>query len=243
MAKKADGKAAEKAPILTAVPEWADAGAIGELVGLSERRIQQLTRSGVLEAEAPPGRKARKYRTCLSPSKNMRASLAAMGYESGQALLESKGLQGALEALKDSVNGDELSSSVEAQTAVLAMAGTQAGNLTSKTAEMYQAAGAADLAFRRQTDTLQYTIQTVKNLGRNFLTQLGTSMLSAWRRRPCRSCKVPWRPPEAMWKSLSSRRRKMPRAGYGKTGRQFWPWPPASERLWRRTARPWACIR
>ena len=64
MAKKAGGAPAEKAPILTAIPEWADAGAIGDLVGLSERRIQQLTRSGVLEAEAPPGRKARKYRTC-----------------------------------------------------------------------------------------------------------------------------------------------------------------------------------
>ena len=63
MAKKAGGASAEKALILTAVPEWADAGAIGELVGLSERRIQQLTRSGVLEAEAPPGRRARKYRT------------------------------------------------------------------------------------------------------------------------------------------------------------------------------------
>ena len=55
----------------------------------------------------------------LSPSKNMQAALASMGYESGQALLESKGLQGALDALKDSVHGDELAcaglfSSVEA---------------------------------------------------------------------------------------------------------------------------------
>lgn len=64
MAKKAGKASEEKAAILTAIPEWADAGAIGELVGLSERRIQQLTRSGVLETEAPPGRKARKYRTC-----------------------------------------------------------------------------------------------------------------------------------------------------------------------------------
>lgn len=59
----------EKAEILTAVPEWADAGAIGNLVGLSERRIQQLTRSGVLENETPPGRKARKYRTCQTIQK------------------------------------------------------------------------------------------------------------------------------------------------------------------------------
>lgn len=64
MAEKPGRPPAEKAAILTAVPGWADAGAIGELVGLSERRIQQLARSGVLEAEAPPGRKAKKYPTC-----------------------------------------------------------------------------------------------------------------------------------------------------------------------------------
>ncbi len=118
----------------------------------------------------------------LSPSKNMQAALASMGYESGQALLESKGLQGALDALKNSVHGDELAfaglfSSVEAQTAVLAMAGTQSANLASKTAEMYEAAGAADIAFQRQTGTMKYTIQTIKNMGKNFLTQIGTNIL------------------------------------------------------------------
>ena len=118
----------------------------------------------------------------LSPSKNMNEALQSMGYESGQALLESEGLQGALEALKKSVGGNELAfaglfSSVEAQTAVLAMAGTQAENLTSKTAEMYEATGAANTAFGRQTDTLAYDIQMIKNLGANFLTELGTNIL------------------------------------------------------------------
>lgn len=118
----------------------------------------------------------------LSPSKNMQAALKNMGYESGQALLESKGLQGSLDALKDAVGGNELAfaglfSSVEAQTAVLAMAGNQAENLTSKTAEMYEATGAANTAFERQTNTLAYDIQMIKNLGANFLTQLGTNIL------------------------------------------------------------------
>lgn len=118
----------------------------------------------------------------LSPSAAMTEALSSLGYESGQALLESKGLQGALDLLKGSVNGDELAfaklfSSVEAQTAVLAMAGTQADNLTQKTAEMYEATGAADAAFERQTDTLEYTIASIKNLGQNFLTELGTNIL------------------------------------------------------------------
>ena len=91
-------------------------------------------------------------------------------------------LQGALEALKGAVNNDELAfaglfSSVEAQTAVLAMAGNQADNLTSKTAEMYEATEAANAAFAKQTDTLAYDIQMIKNLGANFLTQLGTNIL------------------------------------------------------------------
>ena len=118
----------------------------------------------------------------LSPSKNMTAALESLGYESGQALLESEGLQGALEALKGAVNNDELAfaglfSSVEAQTAVLAMAGNQSENLASKTAEMYEAVGAANAAFEKQTDTLAYDIQMIKNLGANFLVQLGTNIL------------------------------------------------------------------
>lgn len=118
----------------------------------------------------------------LSPTKDMQKALKKLGYASGQELLESKGLQGALEALKGTVKGDELAfakmfSSVEAQTAVLAMTGTQADNLTSKTAEMYEATGAANTAFERQTDTLAYDIQMIKNLGSNFLTELGRNIL------------------------------------------------------------------
>lgn len=69
-----------------------------------------------------------------------------MGYENGQVAIESLGLQGALDALKESVNGDELAfagmfSSVEAKTAVLALAGAQSEDFTNKTKEMYSATG------------------------------------------------------------------------------------------------------
>lgn len=65
-AKKGSHKSSvEQAPaILTIIPDWADAAAIGMLVGLSDRQIQNLTRSGVLTKETPPGRKVQKYRTC-----------------------------------------------------------------------------------------------------------------------------------------------------------------------------------
>jgi len=66
MARKSDGKSVEKAPILTAIPGWADAKAIAQLVGCSERMIQIRARSGDLRTEVPPGHKARKYPTCES---------------------------------------------------------------------------------------------------------------------------------------------------------------------------------
>ena len=105
-----------------------------------------------------------------------------MGYESGQAMLDALGLQGSLIALKNSVDGNDVAFSdffgdVTAKTAVLSLAGSQAENFASKTAEMYEATGAANTAFERQTNNLKYDIRMIKNLGANFLTQLGTNIL------------------------------------------------------------------
>lgn len=47
-------------------PEFANATAIGKLLGKTGRRIQQLTQDGVLETEIPPGGGVRKYRTCAT---------------------------------------------------------------------------------------------------------------------------------------------------------------------------------
>lgn len=111
----------------------------------------------------------------LSPSTAMQKSLEAMGYKSGKALLESEGLQGALEKLKGSVGGDELAfaklfTSVEAQNAVLALAGTQADNFTEKTKQMYEATGAAEKAYITATDSpmakLERAKTNISNLGK-----------------------------------------------------------------------------
>lgn len=116
MPKKLNAAPVEKPAILTAIPDWADAGAIGELVGLSERRIQQLTRSGVLETEVPPGRKARKYRTCKAVQKYIAhvrqkaqddakdvAELEELGLKKLRAEVELKESQGELHRLKTAI--------------------------------------------------------------------------------------------------------------------------------------------
>ena len=110
----------------------------------------------------------------LSPSTNMAKSLEKLGYATGKDLLESKGLQGALDLLKESVGGNELEfaklfSSVEAQTAVLSLAGEQADNFRNKTTQMYEAGGAAQSAFEKATNTTAAKIERAKtalsNLG------------------------------------------------------------------------------
>lgn len=118
----------------------------------------------------------------LSPSNEMAKSLKALGYESGAAALEQEGLDGMLKKLKDSVNGDEVAfanlfSSVEAKNAVLALAGNQAENFTTKTAAMVTASGAAEAAFKTQTASVSEMIGKVKNAGSVMLTSLGEKAL------------------------------------------------------------------
>ncbi len=118
----------------------------------------------------------------MSPTDGMTKALKSLGYENANVALESLGLQGTLEALGGTVNGDtqalaKMFSSVEAQTAILALSGAQAGNFVEKTAAMYEASGATEAAFAKQTDTLEYTIKSIKNLGKNFMTSVGRTIL------------------------------------------------------------------
>lgn len=118
----------------------------------------------------------------MSPTDDMTKALKSLGYENANVALESLGLQGTLEALGGTVGGDtqalaKLFSSVEAQTAILSLAGEQAEAFSTKTAAMYEAAGITDKAFATQTDTLEYTIQAIKNLGANFMTSIGQTIL------------------------------------------------------------------
>lgn len=114
----------------------------------------------------------------MSPSEGMGKALEELGYSSGSAAIESLGLQGTLEALSTTVDGDnqqlaKLFSSVEAQTAVLALAGSQAQNFSDKTKAMYEATGATSRAFDAQTNNLDNVKSSLKNLGKNFMTEIG----------------------------------------------------------------------
>ena len=173
----------------TSFPELASS--IGKVVPLaSALGVQQeelygtfATLTGVTGSTAEV---ATQYKSVLSglmsPSKSMDAALSKIGYSTADAAIKSLGFQGTLEALMGTVGGDtqamaKLFSSVEAQTAILALCGEQSSTYAEKTAEMYNATGAADEAFARQTDNLDYKIQKLTNRFQNFLTKAGLKLL------------------------------------------------------------------
>jgi len=118
----------------------------------------------------------------LDPSAQMAKAIRRAGYASGQAMIESEGLQGTLEILKEQAGGNELAfaelfGSIEAKNAVLALTGAQADAFTQKTLAMYEATGAANDAFAVQTDNVSSLMGKLKNLGNNMLTSVGLEVL------------------------------------------------------------------
>lgn len=120
----------------------------------------------------------------MQPSKEMQSALESIGYQNGQTAIESLGLQGALDALKGSVNNDEIAfsslfGSVEAKSAVLALTGAQAEDFTKKTNAMKDATGATEEAFNKQMNTFDSVKERIKTLAETAQIQLGTAFLPA----------------------------------------------------------------
>ncbi len=118
----------------------------------------------------------------LQPTTAMSGKIKELGYENGQAMIESLGLQGTLDKLKESVGGNEIAfselfGSVEAKNAVLALTGAQAENFTEKTNAMKEAVGATDEAFKRQTDNVKSNFAKLKNTFDVMMISLGERFL------------------------------------------------------------------
>lgn len=118
----------------------------------------------------------------LQPTTKMASKISELGYENGQAMIESLGLQGTLEKLKESVGGNEIAfselfGSVEAKNAVLALTGAQAENFTEKTNAMKDAVGATDEAFKKQTDNVKANWEKLKNHFDVMMISLGEKFL------------------------------------------------------------------
>ncbi len=94
-----------------------------------------------------------------SPSADMIKLLKKTGFESGKAVIEQKGLQGAIEfvtreATKSKLPLQRYIGSIEGQTLALALTGSQTDVYKEKLKAMQDASGAAEGAFATQTDTI-----------------------------------------------------------------------------------------
>ena len=118
----------------------------------------------------------------MKPTDQMAQAMKNLGYENGQTMIETLGLGGTLDALKESVNGNEtelsnMFGSIEAVGAVLALTGSQAENFAMKTAEMQAAAGATDEAFKIMSETFKGTFDRITQAMKIMMIDLGEKLL------------------------------------------------------------------
>lgn len=118
----------------------------------------------------------------MTPSKQLTDTINGLGYESANAMLDQLGLIGTLDKLTAACGDDKqavakLFSSVEAQTAILALAGAQTENWVQKTESMGDVAGATSKAFDVQTDNLQGKLDRMKQVFETFKIKVGNILI------------------------------------------------------------------
>ena len=118
----------------------------------------------------------------MTPSKALSEKIGELGYESANAMLDQLGLIGTLDKLTAACGDDKqavakLFSSVEAQTAILALAGSQTENWVQKTEAMAGAANATSNAFDKQTDNLQGKLDRMKQVFETFKIKVGNILI------------------------------------------------------------------
>ena len=118
----------------------------------------------------------------MTPSTALSAKISELGYESANVMLDQLGLIGTLDKLSAACGDDKqavakLFSSVEAQTAVLALAGSQTENWVQKTEAMAGAADATSNAFDKSTDNLQGKLDKMKQVFETFKIRVGNILI------------------------------------------------------------------
>ena len=118
----------------------------------------------------------------MTPSTALSAKIGELGYESASAMLDQLGLIGTLDKLSAACGDDKqavakLFSSVEAQTAVLALAGSQTENWVQKTEAMAGVADATSKAFDKATDNVQGKLDKMKQVFETFKIRVGNILI------------------------------------------------------------------
>jgi len=171
------------------------AGSMGDWVGMAAQvgvtaqegtaAIAAMTLAGISAGEAGTYL-SRMMQEFLQPSEKMTAKVKDMGYSSAKALLDAKGLGGAILELNKATGGNaeefsNLFGSIQALRGALAITSNEganyarvAGAITDKT----KRAGAAQDVYAVQAKTLSVQTQLFTNALGNFAIQVGTPLLA-----------------------------------------------------------------
>ena len=162
---------------------------IATQLGVSQEELFAVmaTATGVTGSAAEVSTQLRGALQALSaPTESMVEVFGQYGVASGDALLESLGLQGAMQAIIDAADasGKPLQSymgSIEGQTLALVLAGSQADTYGAKLAEMADASGSAALAFDVQQESVTALLNQVTQAGNVILVEIGQKALPVLR--------------------------------------------------------------
>lgn len=118
----------------------------------------------------------------LKPSADMTAIFNDLGYETAAAAIEAKGLQFALDAVRNQAGGDvgqmqKLLGSVEAVSAALGVTGENAEMFAGDLAAMQDAAGASDAAFEEMSKSFDHQMSVLQTTLKNLMITIGMELL------------------------------------------------------------------
>lgn len=172
----------------TTFPELA--GSIGKVVPLAENlKVSQEELFGVMATATGVTGNAAEVTTqfkgilqsLMAPTDSMTGLMKKLGYENGQAMMQSLGLQGTIDAITKAASdsGEPLQSyigSIEGQTLALALSGAQHDTFTEKLQAMNDVVGATDEAFEKVNNTTGAKFKNSLNKVKNAAIKLGDAL-------------------------------------------------------------------
>lgn len=143
--------------------------------------IAAMTAAGV-QTEMTMASLGQLLQNLLNPNKALTEALQELGYSSGLALLQAKGLAGALELLSKAIPREQLAEmigSVEGLRAVMVLTGSQGDRFKQMLQEISHSAGATDQAFKTIASTTGFQLrQAVLSITDAFIS-LGSAVAPA----------------------------------------------------------------
>lgn len=142
-----------------------------------------MTKEGINSAETMTRLKG-VLETFIKPSEAMNTAIKATGYESGEALVKAKGLQGALEAVRGTTDGSKealakLFPNVRALGGALALTGGNAKTAHGDLKAFGKVAGATDKALSEQSKSITYQWNRLKSQASALAIEVGSKLLPA----------------------------------------------------------------